>query len=85
MIRFFITQKILGVSYGQSSETSGEQSDEQSYGLAYIDNGIKVTINDITPEREKIEFIAEVFNREQPEPIHIEEILENFLMNFTDF
>ena len=36
-------------------------------------------------EKEKIDFIVEQFNKEQPERQHIYDIIENYLIDFTGF
>jgi hypothetical protein len=56
-----------------------------SYGISYYDGRKNVEIHDITSDKKQINFIAKLFNKEQPEPIHIMEILENYLIDFTDF
>jgi hypothetical protein len=56
-----------------------------SYGIGYFNGANFIEINDITCDENLINMISEVFNTEQPDPIHIMDILENFLIDFTGF
>ena len=57
----------------------------RTYGLVAVYNDVRLKIEDITTDREKIEYIAATLNAEQPELVHLEEILENFLLDFNGF
>lgn len=61
-------------------------------GEEYISYGIRcryedevLDIKDITEDKNKIEFIANIFNRHNPHKVHIYDILENYLVDFEDF
>lgn len=56
-----------------------------SYGIRCNNYEEVLEIKDITSEKEKIDFIVEQFNREKPEEQHIYDIIENYLIDFTDF
>ena len=62
-----------------------EGKDHLSYGIRCNNYEEVLEIKDITSEIEKIDFIVEKFNREQPEEQHIYDIIENYLIDFTDF
>lgn len=42
-------------------------------------------LEDITTEWDQIEYIINAFNTHLPEEVHIYDILENYLLDFTDF
>jgi hypothetical protein len=57
----------------------------RTFGLTASDGDTHLQIDDITTDREKIEFIVTTFNTEQPELVHLEEILENYLLDLNSF
>lgn len=56
----------------------------RSYGLKVVAKEadletIVLTIPDISPDKAFVAFLAEAFEREQLEPIHLPDVLENML------
>lgn len=66
-------------------ETSVDGEDHLSYGIRCNNNEEVLEIRDITSDKDKIDFIVEEFNKEQPERQHIYDIIENYLIDFTGF
>ncbi|MCH5202399.1 MAG: hypothetical protein J1F17_04245 [Oscillospiraceae bacterium] len=56
-----------------------------SYGIRCRYQDEILDIKDITEDKNKIEFIVNIFNKHNPHKVHIYDILENYLINFEDF
>ncbi len=67
-------------------EKISENGEEHlSYGISFpYEDGMR-EIRNITVDKEKIDFIVAAFNKEQPQAMQIDDILENYLLDFTDF
>ena len=48
----------------------------------YRGDSVIRTIADISPDREKVESLIDLFNREQLSPTQLDEAVENFLYDF---
>ena len=68
-----------------NEEVTVDGESHLSYGIRCNNYEEVLEIKDITSEKDKIDFIVEQFNREQPEQMHIHDIIENYLIDFTDF
>lgn len=68
-----------------SKKQSNEEGDFESYGIRCNCFESKLAIEDITTEWDQIEYIINTFNIHLPEEVHIYDILENYLLDFTDF
>ena len=68
-----------------SKKQSNEEGDFESYGIWCNCFDSNLVIEDITTEWDQIEYIFNAFNTHLPEEVHIYDILENYLLDFTDF
>ena len=68
-----------------NEEISVDGESHLSYGIRCNNYEEVLEIRDITSEKEKIDYIVEQFNKEQPERQHIYDIIENYLIDFTGF
>lgn len=68
-----------------NEEISVDGESHLSYGIRCNNYEEVLEIRDITSEKEKIDYIVEHFNKEQPERQHIYDIIENYLIDFTGF
>lgn len=68
-----------------SKKQSNEEGDFESYGIRCNCFDSNLAIEDITTEWDQIEYIINAFNTHLPEEVHIYDILENYLLDFTDF
>jgi hypothetical protein len=68
-----------------SKKQTNEKGDFESYGIRCNCFESNLAIEDITTERDQIEYIINAFNIHLPEEVHIYDILENYLLDFTDF
>ena len=54
------------------------------YGLkASREDGTDMLIEDITPDRERAEELAELFNTEELDPVHFEQAVEDYLLELS--
>lgn len=72
------------IKFALIKETSNNGGMVQ-YGIRCIYPSGEIIINDITTEKDTAKEIVETFNREQPEMIHIYDIIENHLIDFKGF
>lgn len=68
-----------------SKKYSEKEGEKDSYGILCNCYESKLIIEDITTEWDQIEYILNSFNKELPDEIHIFDILENYLLDFTEF
>lgn len=68
-----------------SKKQSNEEGDFETYGIRCNCFESHLVIEDITTEWDQIDYILNVFNTFMPEEVHIYDILENYLLDFTDF
>lgn len=68
-----------------SKKQSNEEGDFESYGIRCNCFESHLVIEDITTEWDQIDYILNAFNTFMPEEVHIYDILENYLLDFTDF
>lgn len=75
------------ITYRITEKTTTDDEGEQctTFGIEYSTHHLHRVIHDITLCKNTAEYIVNSFNEHQPEPVHIMEILENFLLDFTDF
>ena len=56
----------------------------KSYGIAVSEDGRLIwRVGDITPSRRDAEALLELFRKADPEPIHFDWLLEDYLTDFT--
>lgn len=68
-----------------SKKQSNEEGDFETYGIRCNCFESHLVIEDITTEWDQIDYILNTFNTFMPEEVHIYDILENYLLDFTDF
>ncbi len=68
-----------------SKKQSNEEGDFETYGIRCNCFESHLVIEDITTEWDQIDYILNAFNTFMPEEVHIYDILENYLLDFTDF
>lgn len=68
-----------------SKKQSNEEGDFETYGIRCNCFESHLVIEDITTEWDQIDYILNAFNTFIPEEVHIYDILENYLLDFTDF
>lgn len=68
-----------------SKKQSNEEGDFETYGIRCNCFESHLVIEDITTEWDQINYILNAFNTFMPEEVHIYDILENYLLDFTDF
>ena len=62
---------------------SDNRRDRDCYGIAYkTDKGEITVIEDITSDKKSIERLVNVFNRESLDPIHLDQAVEDYLIDF---
>lgn len=56
----------------------------EAYGISVFKNGgITRIIRDISLDRDKVEALVDRFNDEQPDIDHLDQVIEEFLYDFT--
>lgn len=56
----------------------------ETYGISVFESGeMTRIIRDISLERDKVEALAERFNTEQPDTDHLDQLIEEFLYDFS--
>ena len=68
-----------------SKKQSNEEGDFETYGIRCNCFESHLVIEDKTTEWDQIDYILNAFNTFMPEEVHIYDILENYLLDFTDF
>ena len=68
-----------------NKEIINNEEDKYTYGIVCKYPDEEIVINDVTTEPGKAQHIVDVFNREQPEKVHIYDILENYLLDYVSF
>ena len=55
-----------------------------SYGISLISNGVVVCIiHDISHDREEVEALIRLYNKEDLDPVHLDQAVEDFLIDRT--
>lgn len=62
-----------------------EEGEFFSYGIKCNYGDEIFSIEDITVDKVKIDFILKNFNDGHPSRVHIHDIIENYLLDFADF
>lgn len=66
-------------------EDFNKEDKTYNFGIKCVYPDEEVVISDITNIKENADYIAETFNAEQPEKVHIFDIIENYLLDFNGF
>ena len=62
---------------------SDNRGDIDCYGIAYkTDKGETTVIEDITSDKKSIERLVNVFNSESLDPVHLDQAVEDYLIDF---
>ncbi len=67
-----------------ASESAAEENGKVTYGISITDkNGICGKIEDISPDKAEMEKLVSLCNELQLDPIHLEDIVDDFLSTLT--
>lgn len=67
-----------------ASESAAEENKKVTYGISVTDkNGICDKIEDISPDKAEMEKLVSLCNELQLDPIHLEDIVDDFLSTLT--
>ena len=55
----------------------------ETFGVSVFEDGVMIRIvRDVSPDRKRVEALVSEFNREHLEPVHLDQAIEDFLLDY---